>query len=216
MNLDLLREAAEWRLLSLLFEYPAGSWREQVSALLPNLSDHRFRETAEHALNDAEEGLYHTVFGPAGPVPPREAAYLQGVQLGYLMSDLEARYAAFGYQPQTAEAADHISVEAGFIAWLKLKQAYALESNDEEHATITAEAARSFIDDHLSNIAEPLAQRLEPVAPPYLVLASHLLHERVGSPPQAVPIPLNQLLNDDDELACGAAPPQDALIQLEP
>lgn len=204
MNLELLREAAEWRLLSLLFEYPAPPWRERVAALAPDLADSRFRETADYALATAEEGLYHTVFGPAGPVPPREAAYLDGVQLGYLMADLEARYAAFAYRPQTSEAADHVAVECGFVAWLKLKQAYALESNDEEHAAITADAARSFIEDHLSNIAGPLARRLEQLAPPYLVLASHLLHERAGEPARAAPVSLDRLWADGDEMSCGA------------
>lgn len=213
MNLELLREAAEWRLLSLLFEYPAPPWRERVAALAPDLAGTRFREAAEHALAEMEEGLYHSVFGPAGPVPPREAAYVDGVQLGYLMADLEARYAAFGYRPQTPEAADHVAVECGFVAWLKLKQDYALESNDAGHAAITADAARSFIDDHLSNIAGPLAQRLESFAPPSLVLASHLLRERAGSPARAAPVSAAHLWDDDGEISCGPAAPQ-PLIEI--
>lgn len=34
----LLEESAEWRLLGLLFEYPASGWRARVESLLPSLA----------------------------------------------------------------------------------------------------------------------------------------------------------------------------------
>ncbi|MBI3680767.1 MAG: hypothetical protein HY235_10250, partial [Acidobacteria bacterium] len=57
---SLIEESAEWRLLSLLFECPAGEWRMQVEALAREVHDPELREAAGHALEEATEGLYHS------------------------------------------------------------------------------------------------------------------------------------------------------------
>jgi nitrate reductase assembly molybdenum cofactor insertion protein NarJ len=180
----LLQEAAEWRLLALLFEYPAGPWRRQLSGLTSDVSAPDLRRAAEAALENASEGLHLALFGPGGPVSPREATWLGGVQLGYLMSELSAQYEAFGYQPAGVESQDHLSVELGFLAYLKLKQAYALACGDTDRAAIASEAASRFIQDHLALVAEPVAVALERLAPEYLVHAGKILLERVGPRPR--------------------------------
>jgi nitrate reductase assembly molybdenum cofactor insertion protein NarJ len=203
-ELHLAKEAAGWRLISMLFECPNDAWRAQLAALAAEVEDPELKSAAKDALAEAGEGLFHHTFGPGGPAPAREASYHQTVQLGYLMSELQAYYNAFAYRPQTAEPADHVSVETGFIAYLKLKQAYALACEDEERAATAAESAQRFIEEHLANIVQPLAERLDGSSISYLTKASAALSRRVGPPPKA-PSPLPILQNDQDksEIACG-------------
>ena len=107
----LIAEAAEWRLLALLFEYPGEEWRRQLDALASEVPQQELRRAAEGSQQEACEGLHIALFGPGGPVSLREATYQGGVQLGYLMSELSAIYDAFGFQPRTEEALDHLSVD---------------------------------------------------------------------------------------------------------
>jgi nitrate reductase assembly molybdenum cofactor insertion protein NarJ len=180
---DLLREAACWRLLGRLFDCPGEAWRRDVATLAGEVDDAGLRAAAGTALETATEGLYHSVFGPGGPAPPREASYHDTLELGSLMSELAGYYAAFGYHPVTSEAPDHVSVEAGFVAYLRFKEAYALTAGDAEHAVTTAEAAERFRRDHLAMFAAPLAAVLADSEIDYLVQASGLLAARVGDPP---------------------------------
>lgn len=203
-ELRLAKEAAEWRLISLLFECPDSKWREQVTTLMTEVADAELQSAAHDALEEAGEGLFHYAFGPGGPAPAREATYHQTVQLGYLMSELQAYYNAFAFQPVTAEAPDHVSVETGFIAYLKMKEAYALACQDEERAATAAGSAQRFIDDHLTNLAQPLAEHLEDSGISYLAKASAALLRRVG-PQKVVQSPLQILQEEAQEsgFACG-------------
>jgi nitrate reductase assembly molybdenum cofactor insertion protein NarJ len=217
MSVDLkpfLTEAAEWRLLALLFEYPAGEWRQQVQALAADVTHPDLCCAAGTALQDASEGLHLAFFGPGGPVSLREATYLGGVQLGYLMSELSAQYGAFGYKPSSTEPQDHLSVELGFLSYLKLKRAYALAYGDLDHAAIAEEAAAKFVKDHLSLVAEPVANALERLAPDFLVQAGRYLLDRIGPRPRNS-YPLGGDLTGEveaEEMTCG---PGD-LVQLQP
>ena len=203
-EIELAREAAEWRLLSLLFECPTPEWREQVTALMHEVADTELKSAAQDALGEASEGLFHHTFGPGGPAPAREATYHQTVQLGYLMSELQAYYNAFAFHPATAEPPDHISVETGFIAYLKMKEAYALTCGNEDHAATAAESAQRFVQEHLANIAQPLAVHLEESGIGYLARAGAALARRVGAPPAAVsPLPILQDEQPESEWACG-------------
>ena len=206
MNLDpqaaaLLREAADWRLIGLLFECPGESVNAQVAALGAETADPVLQTAAAQARQEASEGLYHSTFGPGGPAPPREASYQDTIQLGYLMSELSCYYEAFSYRPQTEEAQDHVAVEAGFLSYLRLKQAYALAAGDAEAAAITADAARRFIEDHLSLVAEPLAASLVHSGVSYLAEAGKALLSRTG-PRRVLPVILNPV-DEDCEMTCG-------------
>ena len=77
----LLRQAAEWRLIGLLFECPADAWRDDIVALARDIDDPLLGSAAAYALEEADEGLYHSTFGPGGPAPPREVTYVKAVQL---------------------------------------------------------------------------------------------------------------------------------------
>jgi len=179
----LLSEAAEWRLIGLLFECPSDGWREQISALAGEVEDAELRAAAQQALEQASEGLYHSVFGPGGPASPREITYQNTIQAGYFLSELLCYYESFAYRPVTQEPADHVSVETGFVAYLRLKEEFALANADSEHAAVTREAAQHFVEDHLSMIAGPLAARLSASEIGYLTLASAALLRRTGPPP---------------------------------
>lgn len=204
---QLLREAAEWRLLSLLFECPSPQWRAQVAALATEITDTDLKAAAVAAQQEASEGLYHSLFGPGGPAPGREISYRDWVQPGYLLAELTSYYDAFAFQPAVAallEAPDHVAVETGFIAYLRFKEAYARAIPDDEHATVTSEAAQQFINEHLSALTQPLARSLEHSGVQYLALASQALLARVGPPREKTPKPnLPVLANDqDEEFAC--------------
>ena len=204
----LLAQAAEWRLLSILFEYPSAGWHDRLSAIEADIDDPRLLEAAEAAKEQASEGIHHSIFGPGGPVSPREATYTNGVQLGYLLAELSAFYSAFAYAPVTPEPADHVAIEAGFIAYLRVKQAYALASGNAEQAAVTEHAAADFLGEHLRTMAEPVAQALESVAPPYLAMAGKLLLERAG--PRATPF-VPSYAGADDADGCATDSP---LVEL--
>jgi len=206
----LLKQAAEWRLMGLLFECPAGTWRDDIVALARDSDDPLLGAAVTHALEEASEGLYHSTFGPGGPAPPREVTYVKAVQLGYLLSELTAFYDAFAYHPVTRESPDHVSVEAGFIGYLRLKEAYAVTCGDDDPASVTADAAATFVREHLSALAEPLAATLDASGVAYLAETARALATRVGPPPTAAAsthgarrlLPVIQPLEDENEIAC--------------
>lgn len=207
--LALVKQAAEWRLIGLLFECPGGTRRDDLVALARDVDDPLLGSAVSHALEEASEGLYHSTFGPGGPAPPREVTYVNAVQPGYLLSELAAFYDAFAYRPVTRESPDHVSVEAGFVGYLRLKEAYAMTRGDDDQAAVTAEAAATFIREHLAVLAEPLAATLDASGVAYLADAARALASRVGPAPSATASPLAarllpviQPLEDEDEIAC--------------
>jgi len=169
---NLICEAAEWRMISLLFDCPTGDWAVEVESLEKEVRDPRLKEAAAIAQKEASEGQYHSIFGPGGPAPGREVSYRNWVQPGYLISEISSFYRAFSFTPRTIETPDHVSTEAGFISYLKLKEAYAKTSNDTESADITADAAKQFTAEHLTKVAEPLAKSLASSGVEYLSIAS--------------------------------------------
>ena len=194
----LLREAAWWRLLGRLFECPGPEWRHDVAALAREVDDDALREAAASALDGATEGQYHSVFGPGGPAPPREVSYHDTLELGSLMSKLAGYFDAFQYHPSTSEAPDHVAVEIGFIAYLRLKEAYAVAAGQHEHAATTAQAAEQFRVDHLAMLAAPLAAVLADSDLDYLAGASALLVSRAGDRPRRTLLPVLQDGVEDD------------------
>ena len=181
----LVAEATEWRLIELLFRCPSDTWRQQVDAVACEVKDPLLSSAARLAVAGASEGAFHSIFGPGGPAPAREASYHGTIQLGYLMAELTAYYNAFAYSPAASnEPIDHVSVEAGFIGYLKLKQAFALNREAGAERSVAAEAADRFIREHLSAIAEPMSMALDQSDVPYLELAGKALLGRTGPPPQ--------------------------------
>ena len=176
----LLADASEWRLLGLLLECPSAMWRSQVSLLANQVGESQLRTIAETALAQASEASYYTVTGPGGPFPMREVSYRDALTSGQLLGELGAYFRAFGYAPETAEPPDHLAVEAGFVAYLRMKEAYALSCGEQDHAEVAAKASQSFIADHLQPVAEFMVRARLTSSDDYLAQTVSALCRRVG------------------------------------
>ena len=198
----LLTDAQAWHLLGRLLERPREGWHARVWALAEGL-EKRHGEIHEAAAlaSMATEGRYLASFGPSGVVSPREVAHCGVRDPGQLLADLETRYAAFAYVPASEDPIDHVAVEADFVSYLRLKEAFARSAGDVERAAIAAEAADAFIADHLREMGAPIADRLEEAAEPYLARAARALARRVGSPTTSQASKIVWL--EDESSACG-------------
>jgi nitrate reductase assembly molybdenum cofactor insertion protein NarJ len=201
---ELLAEATAWRLLGLLFERPREGWREDVEILSRLVSDPELQAAAAAAQDEASEGLYLALLGPGAPVSAREVTYRGMEDPGRIIADISAFYHAFAFHPETEEAPDHLAVEAGFLGYLRMKEAYARARGNEQEAEVAAEAAVRFREAHLSTLAWPVAERLESAGVRYLSLAAATLARR-SSPRRDTPPTTTASLRlcDDCSLECG-------------
>ncbi|HEY3324935.1 MAG TPA: molecular chaperone TorD family protein [Planctomycetota bacterium] len=205
---QLLQETAAWRLIGLLFEVPtAADWRQDVNALASEIAAEDVQQAAQAAILDASEGLYHAAIAPSGRVSLREVTYRQSMTPGQFLSEIAAFYKAFAYQPSLKEAPDHIAIQIGFISYLRMKEAFSLVHGNAEEASIAADAARKFADEHLKTLASRVAEALQNCPARYLQLAAEAVVRRVGvstCPSDAV-LP-NCGAIEEDCSTCGAAP----------
>lgn len=192
----LLAGAAEWRLLSLLFSRPRHGWAEEVTAVAREVRDRELRAAAAEA-EAATEGAYHALLGPGGPASPREAAHLGFADPGRALSDLAARYGAFGYAPLGEEPDDHLAVECDFVAYLFLKESYALAAGQGERAEVTGAERARFVAEHAAVVGRRFASKLPVGAPPYLRTAGAALAARLPEVPPAPEGP-----SEEDCLGC--------------
>jgi nitrate reductase assembly molybdenum cofactor insertion protein NarJ len=176
----LLGEATAWRLLGLLFERPRGGWWQEVEMLSPAVADPEIRAAADAAREGANESLYLALLGPGGPISLREVTYRGMEDPGHIIADIRAFYEAFMFHPETEEAPDHLAVEAGFLGYLCLKEAYARARGTEDEAEVAAQAVARFCEEHLSPLAWPAAERLAEADVRYLSLAAAALARRSG------------------------------------
>ncbi|MGC8794139.1 MAG: molecular chaperone TorD family protein [Bryobacteraceae bacterium] len=167
---QLARRAAQWHLLGLLLSCPSERWRERVARLYDETGSAELSAAARQALAEASEELYHSLTGPGGPIPVREAASDAVLEPGSLLAELLSCYEAFGYQPPWEEPPDHVAVETDFMGYLSLKQAYALATGQPEQARLAEEAAAEFSRHHLARLAHAMNATLVPGAPAYLLL----------------------------------------------
>jgi nitrate reductase assembly molybdenum cofactor insertion protein NarJ len=156
----LLRDAAAWRLASLLLERPRPGWHREIEQLSSEANDKQLSSCAKEAKRVTEE-LYQHWFGPGGRVSPREVSYCGFEDPGRLMAELNSFYRAFSYRPLRDEPIDHISVEAGFVGYLFLKEAFAKQQGNSEAAHITESARTNFISEHVSHCASGIVDELK-------------------------------------------------------
>lgn len=173
-----LADSAHWRMLSLLFERPKTGWLEEALSLLGEREDAHLADL-EAKLGDANEGHYQSLFGPGGPVSPREVTYRPMADPGRVFAQLQEYYEAFAFSPRVEEPLDHIANETGFVAYLKMKLAYALARGDREAADVTHRATERFVKEHLTGFAQPFAERLSAFDGGYLSEAAGLLRSSV-------------------------------------
>lgn len=193
-SMALLREAAAWRLLGLLFEAPREGWAGEIASLAATLpGEEDLSRASAAAEEEGRPGLYESLVGPGGPVSLRETSYRGEVLPGPLLAEIAAYHEHFAYDPALREPPDHVASLCGFLGFLRLKEAFARESGLGEEARVTAEAFEAFRNDHLREMAEPLALSLESLGVEYLRLAGRELLRRTGpkparpAPPAATP-----------------------------
>jgi hypothetical protein len=149
------------------------------------------------ATPDAVEGHYLALLGPGGPASPREAAHIGFGDPGKTLAELRAFYETFSYRPRTEDPPDHIAVGAGFVSYLRLKEAFALGEGNDDAAAIVRSARERFERDHLRPVAGPLARKLEAHGPGTAwAMAAAWVRDRVGEP-ESPPLPV--LVDDDEE-----------------
>lgn len=163
---ELVAQAAAWRLASLLLERPRPECKTEIGALCSEVVDPELSCCAQEADLGTEE-LYQRLFGPGGTVSPREISYCGFEDPGRVMAELQSFYRAFSFQPRREESVDHISVEAGFVGYLYLKEAYAQMDGNSEAAEVTKTARERFAKEHVARCASGMIDRTTD-APPYL------------------------------------------------
>ena len=176
----LVAEAAAWRLTSLLLERPRGSWQSDIKARAQEVVDPAIASAAR-AAEAASEELYQRIFGPGGAVSPREVSYCGFEDPGKLMAALQGFYHAFSFQPEREETVDHVAVEAGFVGYLFLKEAYAHKQENAEAADITRSARERFIEEHFGRCARGISERLGN-APDYVLGVFSWIAENIRMP----------------------------------
>lgn len=99
-----------------------------------------------------------------GGVPPYETEYGSEAlfQQPQEMGDLMGFYRAFGLAVNVDEheRADHVSCECEFLCFLALKEAHALEREDDAMVQETRKAERLFLRDHLGRFLPAFAKKL--------------------------------------------------------
>lgn len=174
----LLRDAATWRLLALVFERPAGDWSSHVRLVASDESNEpELARVAERCAEDGDEATYLAMLGPGGLASPREIAYRRMGDPGRILAEVQTLYDLFGFLPRSEDPPDHVSVETDFVGYLLLRRAYAVHLGDAELAASLREAEELFIAEHLVYIAAGLENRLEES---YLRAPVELLARRLG------------------------------------
>lgn len=180
----LLEEAASWRLIGLTLERPRAGWAETILAIGGERAvDTEVAALAARAVDEASEASFLAVFGPGGEVSPREVSYRRMGDPGRILAEIAILYETFAFMPDTEEPPDHISVEVGFISFLRLKEAYASMLEHEDEARLVREASEIFIAEHLLYVVAGLESR---IGGGYLRDAVDVLAKRLGPIPAEV------------------------------
>ena len=163
----LLAQAAAWRLASLLLERPGPEWKRKIVELCSEVTDHELSSSAKRAHHGSEE-IYQRLFGPGGAVSPREVSYCGFEDPGRLMAELQSFYDVFSFAPRREECIDHVAVEAGFVGYLFLKEAYAEMRGAGKSARVTKTARERFVTEHVVRCAIGMIDRLTDESPHYV------------------------------------------------
>jgi DMSO reductase family type II enzyme chaperone len=129
---------------------------------------------AEESLRALEIAYNRLFVGPGRPqATPYESFYRDkwGLLMGPSARDVERRYREAGLTlaPDRHDLPDHVATELGFMAYLSMREA---EAVDEER-DVWLERERSFLRDHLSVWLPPLCHRVKKASghPFYTALA---------------------------------------------
>jgi putative dimethyl sulfoxide reductase chaperone len=167
MNADLaLRRSQLYGFLSLAVLYPQENWTEEAPLVSQISRDAGYAKAALDLPPVALPQLqvaFRRGFGAAGSLCyETEYGLPHEFRQAQEMADISGFYRAFGFDIGGAfrERPDHVAVELEFMYVLALKQAYALQEGNLEHAEVAADAQRKFLEDHLGQWIGLFAQSL--------------------------------------------------------
>jgi len=180
MNMDTaVRRSQIYKFLADAFLYPAENWLEDAP-IVAEIA----RELRAPALDidhctltiDQLQFEHRRVFGLAGSLCyETEYGLPHEFRQSQELADIAGFYRAFGFNVggKVRERPDHLAVELEFMCLLALKEAYAAQNESVEHAEVSADAQRKFIEDHLGRWIGLFAQSVALNASdgPYLGLA---------------------------------------------
>jgi putative dimethyl sulfoxide reductase chaperone len=167
MNADLaLRRSQLYGFLSLAVLYPQENWTEEAP-LVNEISRNIGYATAVLELSPATlphlQAAFRRGFGAAGSLCyETEYGLPHEFRQAQEMADISGFYRAFGFDIGGAlrERPDHVAVELEFMYLLTLKEAWALQEGNLEHAEVATDAQRKFLEDHLGQWISLFAQSL--------------------------------------------------------
>ncbi len=171
-----LARAALYRLLGLIYSYPARSAASELTAACDVAEvaaaltcDEVVEATAvvrdrlESAPPPRLEAQYQRIFtlSYSAECPLYETAFSAShlFQQTQQQADLSGFYRAFGIQVR-GERPDHLSTELEFAYLLALKEAKARRDEDRDHWVVSRHAARAFLRDHLGRWGPLIANRV--------------------------------------------------------
>jgi TorA maturation chaperone TorD len=150
-----------------------------------------------------------------GRVCPYEIEYgkREPVLQAQELSDVGGFYRAFGLEPapKIGERWDHVAVELEFVELLSMKEAFALETDQDEMFEVTRSALRRFVREHLGFFGIALGAALETEDPGgFYGRAGRLLRSylaavcrELGIPAGPPTLPLASIEDDGVPMACG-------------
>jgi TorA maturation chaperone TorD len=162
-------------------------------------------------------GGYVRLFGHSlrGRVCPYEIEYgkREPILQAQELSDVSGFYRAFGLEASssTIERWDHIAVELEFVELLSTKEAYALETRQDEMFEVTRHALKRFVREHVGFFGIALGGTLEREDPDGFyggiggLLVSFLseISRELGVPAGPRTLPLSSVEDDGVPMACG-------------
>lgn len=161
---------------------------------------------------------YVRLFGHSlrGRVCPYEIEYgkREPISQAQELSDVCGFYRAFGLEPSSSviERWDHIAVELEFVELLSTKEAYALETHQDEMFEVTRHALKRFVREHVGFFGIALGATLEEEDPDGfygrigVLLASFLtaISRELDVPAGPRTLPLSSVEDDFVPMACGS------------
>jgi TorA maturation chaperone TorD len=160
---------------------------------------------------------YVRLFGHSlrGRVCPYEIEYgkREPILQAQELSDVSGFYRAFGLEASSSiiERWDHIAVELEFVELLSTKEAYALETRQDEMFEVTRHALKRFVREHVGFFGIALGGTMEQEDPDgfygriggLLVSFLSAISRELGVPTGPRTLPLSAFEDDGVPMACG-------------
>ncbi len=171
-----------YRILALGFDIPTQEHQNEMRAIIEDLLENvelpelkvflKILKTKPEKLEEE----YTKLFVTKVECPFYEGSY-HLAERGPVLGDITAFYNAFHIKAMPMEGPpDAIKMELGFLSFMALKEANAIQNKSPQDIQITEAAEAKFIEDHLGRWGEMFAERLQEStdSPFYIILAKFL------------------------------------------